>query len=424
MSFFELLATIYASLSRHVVRALLATLGIVLGIAAVVAMLAISEGGKRGIIDQIKAQGINNIIVKSIKPTTTTADSKNTSRSIEMYGITQKDFDHIAETFSCIEQIVPIQQKNFTIYSGQNKTDISVLATTPTLFDVINCTMIDSRGKLFPENNNNILMPSCYLGVDAARKLIGPRDPMGEWIEIGGRSFRVTGLVEGAGQGRIGGSHNINNVIYIPMAMAESLWGKGNKMRFFGTELVAYHFLYIRVKEVDDVPDTVARLKGYFSVAHANTDYELQVPYELMRAAEKTQRIFTLVMTSIAAISLLVGGIGIMNIMLANIFERTREIGVRRALGATRRDILIQFLTESIVLTFLGGALGIGVGILTAHGAEAIAQWNGDMTIRAIITTESLLVSLAVSVVTGITFGTYPAWKAARLDPLIALRHE
>jgi putative ABC transport system permease protein len=415
MSILELFRTVYASLSRHIIRALLATLGIVLGIAAVVAMLAISEGGKRGIIDQIKAQGINNIILKSVKPETL-SDPKMDKRRISTYGITQKDYDHITTTFSHIEQIVPIQEFDTGVYSGQNRTDIFVLSTERALFDVINCTLADSRSKPFPLENNGILMPSCYLGVEAARKLFGHRDPLNQQIGIGRYSFRVIGLLKGDGQGRIGGAHSINNVIYVPLAMAKSIWGKPRS--------VPYHYLYIRVKEIENIPELVARLKSYLSVSHANVDYEIQVPYELMRAAEKTQRIFTLVMTSIAAISLLVGGIGIMNIMLANIFERTREIGIRRALGATRRDILLQFLAESIVLTFLGGALGIGVGILTAYGAEALAKLNGDLTIQAIITPESLLVSLAVSVITGLTFGTYPAWKAARLDPLIALRHE
>jgi putative ABC transport system permease protein len=337
-------------------------------------------------------------------------------RRISTYGITQKDYDHITTTFSHIEQIVPIQEFDTGVYSGQNRTDIFVLSTERALFDVINCTLADSRSKPFPLENNGILMPSCYLGVEAARKLFGHRDPLNQQIGIGRYSFRVIGLLKGDGQGRIGGAHSINNVIYVPLAMAKSIWGKPRS--------VPYHYLYIRVKEIENIPELVARLKSYLSVSHANVDYEIQVPYELMRAAEKTQRIFTLVMTSIAAISLLVGGIGIMNIMLANIFERTREIGIRRALGATRRDILLQFLAESIVLTFLGGALGIGVGILTAYGAEALAKLNGDLTIQAIVTPESLLVSLAVSVITGLTFGTYPAWKAARLDPLIALRHE
>jgi putative ABC transport system permease protein len=153
-------------------------------------------------------------------------------------------------------------------------------------------------------------------------------------------------------------------------------------------------------------------------------DYEVQVPYELLQSTRKTQRIFTIVMTSIAAISLLVGGIGIMNIMLANIFERTREIGVRRALGARKRDILWQFLAESVLLTSIGGGLGAGVGIATAAVAEIVSRMGGEAGLTAVVTSESLIVALAVSVITGITFGTHPAWKAAQLDPLTALRHE
>jgi len=218
--------------------------------------------------------------------------------------------------------------------------------------------------------------------------------------------------------------YNINNIVYVPFDMATALWGDRSDTKRMGSEAVAYSFLYLQVRDLDGLPDTVSRLKTYLSKTHTSVDYELQVPFELLKTAERTQRIFTIVMTSIAAIALLVGGIGIMNIMLANIYERTREIGIRRALGARRRDILLQFLSESIVLTFTGGVLGVLLGIVTAYTVEWIARANGETSITVVITLSSLTVSLIVAVTTGLTFGTYPAWKAANLDPLIALRHE
>jgi len=427
MSIFETILTVYASLTRHFIRAFLAMLGIVLGIAAVVAMLAISEGGKRGVIDQIKAQGIDNIIIRSIRPTTSAAGTGAASSrgGIEMYGLTRADFEHISNTFFNVAKLVPLREVSTEIYAGQNKTDITPIATTSDLFDLISCNIVDSRTKPFRDTNDGLLMPTCYVGIEAAVKLFGHLEPLGRTIDIGGVSFSVIGLLEGLNQGRIGGQYNINNSIYIPMVMADTIWGSSIRARRgSSTAATEYDMFYLKVKDIDGLPDTVDRLKNYLSISHAQNDYEFQVPYELMHAAEKTQRIFTLVMTSIAAISLLVGGIGIMNIMLANIFERTREIGIRRALGATKRDILVQFLSESMVLTFIGGALGAGLGVVTARAAEWVARMNGDMTIQSIVTSESIIISLIVAVATGITFGTYPAWKAAHLDPLLALRHE
>ncbi|MCL1856951.1 MAG: ABC transporter permease [Kiritimatiellaeota bacterium] len=425
MKTIDTLSTVYASLTRHPIRALLATLGIILGIAAVVAMLAISEGGKQGIMDQIRAQGIDNIIVRSVKPATEKRDGGATSAYMpETYGITVMDVDHIKNTFNNVKAIVPVREMKFDVYDGQIKTDVAVLATTPELFSLIHCRFTDSRGKSLPAPNSNILLPQCVLGADAAEKLFKHQDPLGRTVTINNTPFTVMGVIESVGQGRIGGMYNINNTAYVPFDMATALWGDRTDTKRMGSEAVAYGFLYLHVRDLDELPDTVRRLKTYLSTTHASVDYELQVPFELLKTAERTQRIFTIVMTSIAAIALLVGGIGIMNIMLANIYERTREIGIRRALGAKRRDILTQFLSESIVLTFTGGVLGVLLGIVTAYAVEWIARANGETSITVVITLSSLTVSLAVAVTTGLTFGTYPAWKAANLDPLIALRHE
>jgi len=424
MNLLETARTVYASLTRHLVRSLLATLGIVLGIAAVVAMLAIGEGGRREALHQIESQGVDNIILRSVKPAE--GNVKQTTRSYtQRYGITQRDVEHIAAVFENVRLLVPVMEVRREIFLGQASTDIKAIATTPDFLEVTRCRLVDRRSRFLVPTDGKILDPICVVGVKAARRLFGHRDPIGQTIAIGNASFRVVGLMESPGGGRIGGQLELNNIVCMPLETATSLWGGITVRMGRGmAERVDYDYLYLAAKNVNAIPSTAGRLRTYLRETHAQVDYEVQVPYELLQSAQRTQRIFTVVMTSIAAISLLVGGIGIMNIMLANIFERTREIGVRRALGARKRDILWQFLAESVLLTSIGGGLGAGLGIATAAAAEWISRMGGETGLKAVVTSESLIVALAVSVITGITFGTHPAWKAAQLDPLTALRHE
>jgi putative ABC transport system permease protein len=420
----ELTVTIYASLTRHLIRSLLATLGIVLGIAAVVAMLAIGEGGRREAIHQIEAQGIDNVIVRSVKPAE--GNVQQGSRSFtQRYGITLSDIDHIRNVFQNVRLLVPVMDVRRDIVDGQQTTDIEAIATTPEFLEVTRCQLVGGRSRFIRESDGKVMDPVCVMGVKAARRLFGHRDPIGNTVVIGNVSFRVIGLMESPGGGRLAGQFDFNNLICMPLETARSLWGGVSFRMGRGiAEQVDCDFLYLAARNLDEIPGTAGRLRTYLRTTHAQVDYEVQVPYELLKTARKTQRIFTIVMTSIAAISLLVGGIGIMNIMLANIFERTREIGVRRALGARKRDILWQFLAESVLLTSIGGTLGVGLGIGTSAAAQWFSSLGGEGGIKAVVTPESLMVAIAVSVITGITFGTHPAWKAAQLDPLAALRHE
>jgi putative ABC transport system permease protein len=355
MNALEMAVTVYASLTRHLIRSLLATLGIVLGIAAVVAMLAIGEGGRQEALRQIESQGVDNIIVRSVKPAE--GNVQQTSRSYtQRYGITQRDVEHIEGVFENVRLMVPVMDVRRDIFEGQQTTDIRAVATTPEFLEVTRCRLVDRRSRFLVPTDGKVLDPVCVVGVKAARRLFGHRDPLGQTVVIGNVSFRVVGLMESPGGGRLGGQFELNNIVCMPIETARSLWGGITfRMGRGMAEQVDYDFLYLAAKDIQSIPGTAGRLRTYLRSVHPQVDYEVQVPYELLQSTRKTQRIFTVVMTSIAAISLLVGGIGIMNIMLANIFERTREIGVRRALGARKRDILWQFLSESVLLTSIGG---------------------------------------------------------------------
>lgn len=410
----------FMGLSSHALRSFLAALGVVLGVAAVVAMMAISEGARRESLQQIEALGIDNIVAVSVKPPPGSGIASGRRQSyVEDYGLSALEVEHIRATFDNVETLVPIRDMRKDIYAQGKRTDVRLMATTPEFLSVTKSRVVDSRSRFLSAQDALRQKPVCVLGTTAARKIFRFKDPIGKTLSIANISFQVVGLFENPLYAKLAGSHDFNNLIYVPLETANAVYGASLvSPAEHKTTRVEIDYLYIRVKEVEQIRNTAARLKTYLAQGHEVLDYRVQVPYELMKQMEATQRIFTIVMASIAAISLLVGGIGIMNIMLANIYERTREIGTRRALGAKKKDILIQFLAESILLTAIGGMLGLLLGVTIATSVEVFAN------MKTTITSISILVSLFVSILTGITFGTYPAWKAANLDPIVALRHE
>jgi putative ABC transport system permease protein len=353
--------------------------------------------------------GVNKIIVRSLVNQT-----KSGSYPVE-FGIREQDLLHIQEHFDNIEAILPISHWRGRIASQWFEKERGHILGVPIEFPgITNSKLLKGNSRFITQKDYDGGASVCVLGSRMAEALFQFRDPIGESIRLRGEFFTVVGVLEHPADREIAGLGSINQMIYISTNSGLTYWSapvvKG--------AIVQYKLLYIVVEDVAQIENTSRRLEAYLRSTHKEKDYEIILPFELMKQQEATQRIFTIVMASIASISLLVGGIGIMNIMLANIYERMREIGTRRALGATRNDILVQFLVESMMLTAIGGTIGVVVGMLLAF---MVAQY-ADMPTS--VTLFSVLVSLGVSVLTGVVFGSFPAWKAANLSPIEALRHE
>ena len=421
--FLRMLQVTFLNLSCHAFRAFLAALGVVLGVGAVVAMMAISEGARRESVDRIRAMGIDNIVVRSVEPASGESAPGEMQSSTIDYGLKVADLTHLRRTFENVADLVPVRDLQQKIYDSHGRlTDVRMVGTTPEFLAVTFSSLADARGRWLADVDGERKNPVWVVGAAAARKLFGIEDPLAQSVSAGGFTFSVVGLLANARGGKLAGVYDLENIIYVPLPSANALYGKSIIKRNSRTSMehymIDYDYLYVKVIDVSQLNNTVARLRSFLNTSHEVTDYEIQVPYELMLAEEATQRVFKIVMGSIAAISLLVGGIGIMNIMLANIYERTREIGTRRALGAKKHDILLQFLLESTVLTGLGGGVGLAMGMAIARSVQHFAGMRTDVTVL------SVAISLGVSIFTGMLFGTYPAWKAANMDPIEALRHE
>ncbi len=409
------------NLFLHKLRSMLTILGIIFGVAAVISMLSIGEGARHEALQQIKLLGVQNITIRSIRPPEAEKKTEATEGSIA-YGLTMQDPEHIKSVCSAVEAIVPVKQVRKDAWFGDRKTEARIVGTTPEYKDIIN--FHPGRGRFITPLDNREAKTVCVIGTDIKRRLFAYRSPLQEQIKIGNLWFDVVGVMEDksiSGKASSIKIHDLNKDIYIPFNTADLRFGDFYITRSAGEAeyaMVDIDELIVKIKDEKYMGETAIVINRVLEKRHKNKDYEIIIPQELIRQRQKTSRIFNIVMVSIASISLLVGGIGIMNIMLASITERTSEIGVRRAMGAKKRDIIRQFLIETVVLSLTGGIIGMILGVGGAKIVTYFAQW------KTIVTLYSLVIAFGISVIVGIIFGMYPANKAANMNPIDALRYE
>ncbi len=406
------------TLMLHKLRSLLTTLGVVFGVSSVIAMLAVGEGASREALERIRKLGSNIIILSSEKPMEDDAATRETSM-MSIYGLLYDDELRIKESIPYVIRTVPVRTMRKEARLGQRSMELRVMGTTPDWFDLVKRPLL--AGRLLNIQDMERLAPVCVLTERGARRLLATQNTIGEYIRIGSDSFEVVGILEG--DDGTGGTQRLDRDgdVYIPMNTALQRFGERILQRATGAlelELVELHQIIVEVESTEKVEIVAEAIHAMLQRFHPREDYRIEVPLALLRQAEETRRTFNIVLGSIAGISLLVGGIGIMNIMLASVTERTREIGIRRAIGAKQRQIIGQFLIETVVLSSLGGLIGLGIGALIPW---IITQAAGMPTY---ITPYSLVLAVGISVSIGVIFGLYPAVRAARLDPITALRHE
>ena len=410
------------SLWLHRLRSLLTVLGIVFGVCSVIAMLAIGEGASYEAQQQIMQLGSTNIIIRAVKPQEEQAND-GTQRLAIKYGLSYADADRIATTIPSVQVTVPVREIPTEAWSAAHRTNVIMAGTVPWFPDIMNRPV--AQGRFLTSADLYYSANVCVLERSVATALFPIDDPIGRSIKVGGDYYSVVGIMAPASQkGLASGKSKDGNSgaeVYIPLTAARARFGETIVNFATGSmdaEQVEIHQIGVRANSVDTVIETAAICKEILARFHKKVDYEVVVPLELLQTAERTKRIYNIVLGSVAAISLLVGGIGIMNIMLASVTERTREIGIRRALGAKKRHIIIQFLMETVLLSGVGGLSGVLLGIIVPVCVEYFAG------MKTIVTLWSVAVAFFISVAVGIVFGIYPAYRAANMDPIEALRHE
>ncbi len=420
------------SLWLHRLRSTLTALGIIFGVASVIAMLAIGEGASRTAQEQIARLGSLNIIIKTVQPPED-QHATGQQQSLQEYGLTYLDAEHFRSSISNAQVIVPIRRVAQQAWYRNRKVPIEVIGTVPWHLETAPIHLV--MGRFLSPTDMDYKQNICVIDEGVVNELFAFDDPLNQYIKIASDYYNVVGIVStqpmvasgGPQETKENGSSekqsgaNAGN-IYIPITTVKNRFGEMtvqiSGQSGVSAKKVELQEIIVKVDNTDLVLPTRDILQSLLERFHKKTDYQLTVPLELLQQAKRTQRIFSIVLGSIAAISLLVGGIGIMNIMLATVSERTREIGIRRALGARRKDIIFQFLSETLLLTFAGGLLGILLGCTIPF----FVTHFGNMPTA--ITGISLLLSFGISGAVGIAFGLYPAYRAAYMDPIESLRHE
>jgi putative ABC transport system permease protein len=433
------------AIQANQLKSFLTALGIIFGVAAVISMLAIGNGARMEILEQMKMVGVNNIVITPIiEEKSSEANSEEAGKPRKYSpGLTLEDAEGIIEVLPSVKIISPhIFLDSYVIFNGK-RTAAKLEAVTNNYFVLFDYKLTD--GTTFSEYQEYNGLPVCIIGSDIAKQFFQQQNPIGKYLKCGTEWLKVIGVLEkinvtSSSVGKVVGG-NSNTKIYLPIKTmlmryqnrASITAGKltGNTI-VTGNSIITTNStsssqtnynqldkIIIQVKETEQLQQTTSVLNRYFERRHLGVpDYEITVPELLLKQQQKTKDIFNLVLGAIASISLIVGGIGIMNIMLASVMERIREIGTRQAIGATRKDIIVQFLAESTLISIVGGVIGVILGIILSKMISKFAE------IQTIISVFSVLIAFGVSASIGIIFGYMPAKRASEQNPVVSLHHE
>lgn len=402
------------NLLLHGTRSLLTMLGMIFGVAAVVAMLSIGAGARQRVMALIEQMGVHNLIVEAKETLEWQAHAK--IRKVSP-GLTLKDYRVILDDVGGVSASTPRKRLTPTkiIPKAQQEMPL-VYGVEPSYQKIAGLKL--SNGAFFDEKDEESGAPVCVLGSAAKWSLFGSANALGEYVKVNEQWLRVVGVASPQLSSDPSDSGtpamDTNNVIYMPLQSAfQRLEDSYSEVR---DEIDG---IYLQLGDSANIPEAAQITRAILDSSHHNADdFSIVVPAELLAEQKRTEHLFSIVMVAIASISLLVGGIGIMNIMLASILERTREIGLRRAVGARQSDIVRQFVVEAVMISFAGGTIGIILGFLISRSIAWLAGWS------TVVTLSSIALAFLVSITVGLIFGIYPATKAARLDPVEAIRYE
>jgi putative ABC transport system permease protein len=412
------------SLWLHKMRSFLSVLGIIIGTGAVISLMAFGEGSMQDALEDIKRLGATNIIIRGVKPPESNA---TTQTRVAVYGLTYADYD-LFGTIDAVTRRVPMRIFAQEMRYRDRKHNGRLVATLPDYAEINQLDM--ARGRFLVQEDNDQMDNVAVLASNTADKLFPFEDPIEKYVRLGTYIYRVVGVVRprmpSGGSGGSQAAEDFNDDVYIPLRTCRVRFGDTITIRrpgWFQREQCQLHQITLTVSDIDKVRPVGNLVTELLEERHVQKDWLVTVPLDRLEEAQRAKDRYTMLLVLIASISLLVGGIGIMNIMLATVTERTREIGVRRALGAKRRDITLQFLIEAVVQTTVGGLSGVVLGVASIYIIPFAAQLAGAH-LPAKFNESSFFLSLGVAITVGIAFGWYPARRAALLDPIEALRHE